>query len=212
MAGPLVTRSLPDAPWGRIDPTYIEWDIRLQAWAESQVSPSHPLTQAFVFFTERNLGLALLGMFFLGIFLWARRIRGLTLLPRPVTLRIALLAPLLVLSDWTATQLKEFVGRLKPHVDFYNPNFLPALSLPSNHAVNTTVLVLMIFFLQKPQTLKSWSGLNGLLLFWGITVVLSRVFLGQHYPLDIAAGCLVGILYAATVGQLALRLARFDRL
>ena len=56
---------------------------------------------------------------------------------------------------------------------------------PSSHAANTfCASVLLILILQKPWT--RW------LLLWALLVSYSRIYLGVHYPGDIAAGAVLG--------------------
>jgi len=60
-----------------------------------------------------------------------------------------------------------------------------SFSMPSNHAANTFCAITVICFLYPKATI--------LLLPAGLVLAISRVYMGVHYPSDVFAGMMVGI-------------------
>ncbi len=65
----------------------------------------------------------------------------------------------------------------------------------SNHASNYFGVAVFFFLLMKPM--KSWAVV--LLFSWITLIAYSRIYLGVHYPGDVMAGALFGILAAIIV-------------
>lgn len=72
------------------------------------------------------------------------------------------------------------------HVLFIKP--LNLSSFPSGHTA-TAFSIYLIFCLLLPGRWWLWVGL-----LYGLLVGYSRVYLAQHFPLDVAAGMLVGVI------------------
>lgn len=98
-----------------------------------------------------------------------------------------LILPMMLLSDYcTAKVLKPLFGRPRPlgHGGF---------AFPSVHATNAfaTAALLSYFVRNLPFRIIAICAAT--------LVALSRVYLGVHYPTDIAAGALLGVLDAAII-------------
>jgi membrane-associated phospholipid phosphatase len=95
-------------------------------------------------------------------------------------------------SDLTSSALKHYWGRPKPFVsDDAIPPF--PLSFPSNHSTNIAFFctwIALVWVIHWPKPFRNW-GLAGLLSLV-VSVGLSRVLVGQHYPLDVLAGWALG--------------------
>jgi undecaprenyl-diphosphatase len=66
-------------------------------------------------------------------------------------------------------------------------------SFPSGHAASSAAAAFALVRLTRRRTLR--------LLVWGLALVVgfSRVYVGVHYPLDVAGGIVVGLLCSAFV-------------
>jgi len=112
--------------------------------------------------------------------------------------RIAVLLLVLgiTLSDQVCNSLlKPLVGRVRPCNVLDSVHLLVncsrSFSFPSSHATNIfTGMILFSFVYQK---------LRIVLLIIAAVVAYSRVYVGVHYPFDVLAGTILGILCAFTI-------------
>ncbi|MCE5296198.1 MAG: phosphatase PAP2 family protein [Euryarchaeota archaeon] len=139
------------------------------------------------YFTE--LG-ALLIWFLVVPLLWFTKKRD-----TAVTLLVALLVVVLV-----EYSLKYAVDRPRPYevisnVDPLYRAFDP--SFPSGHAMNAFAGAIAIG--------KKWRKLLPILLALAAAIGFSRVYIGVHYPYDVASGALIGVLIGSLAVSLDLR-------
>lgn len=197
---PIVTRCLPDSPCLKFPTTWIKWDEKLQNELELKSKIQHPILDKVIWITEKPMGILLLFSAFIALFS--------LLLQRPKinTKRIVIVlcccALTVGIADISSTELKKYFGRLKPHVIFYNPNFLPALSFPSNHAFNTAVLLFLGLLLINQCTerfRKSKLIASFILVILTMLIGFSRILVGQHYPIDIIGGFVLGGIFSLLI-------------
>ena len=100
---------------------------------------------------------------------------------------------ILAADQISSTFLKNLVERLRPCNDITMTVRLlvdcgPGFSFPSSHAVNTfaAAFVLSRFYHENRYVFYTIAGL----------ISYSRVYVGVHYPADIIAGALLGIIIA----------------
>jgi len=115
-----------------------------------------------------------------------------------IVLAVAIVDPL------AARVLKPWVGRIRPCHELEDVVRLVSgcggkFCFPSNHAANMASMLAVVGY-RFPRLL--WVGLP--LVF---AVAYSRVYLGAHYPLDVAAGmvlgCTIGLLLSGILSRIA---------
>lgn len=90
------------------------------------------------------------------------------------------------------TALKPVVQRARPVVE--DPFAVHAgYSFPSGHATNNAVVVTVVLILLHPVLgARTRRALRGAAAIWVLVTCADRVFMGAHFPSDVAAGVLLG--------------------
>jgi undecaprenyl-diphosphatase len=105
----------------------------------------------------------------------------------------------LLLADWSSHTLKHFIERLRPCNELIGVRILvgcaKSFSMPSNHAVNA-------FAFATPFYIMLGSRLRYVFAFIAFLVGFSRIYVGVHYPSDVVAGAILGILLSVSVIKL----------
>jgi undecaprenyl-diphosphatase len=106
---------------------------------------------------------------------------------------IIILAVTIIISDQTASHiLKPLIARLRPCNDLISVRLLincgSGFSFPSSHAVNTfaAAFILSRFYSENKYLFYIIAAL----------IAYSRVYVGVHYPSDVIAGSILGIIIA----------------
>lgn len=123
------------------------------------------------------------------------------------------LALVITIADQTgATLIRPYVERLRPAnlenpisdmVHIVNGHRGGRYGFPSCHAANTFGLAFFVWFLFR----KRW--LTVFMMGWALLTCYSRVYLGVHYPGDLIAGTLVGLIAAYIVYRLFLKVSGY---
>ena len=104
----------------------------------------------------------------------------------------------IVVSDQSSDFIKHFIHRLRPcaveDVRLLVKHCGDTFSFTSNHAANHFAIAVFL-----SMVFRRMKWLPYLLIFWAGFISLSQVYVGLHYPADIAGGALIGVLagYAA---------------
>jgi undecaprenyl-diphosphatase len=121
---------------------------------------------------------------------------------------IAFSLVVVILTDQSCNAwLKPLFGRIRP-CRLMSVHLLvscgPALSFPSSHAANLfgqAVFFGLLFKKYLPYSLG-----------FAFLVGVSRVFVGVHYPLDVAGGMLLGVIIGAAVAGIMWHLEKMGKL
>ncbi len=116
-----------------------------------------------------------------------------------IMVRVGFLFTAIAVPSLFVTIVKRMIGRARPYVGgsldplLFDPfAWVPAYAgMPSGHA--TTAFAVMVAF----GTL--WPRARTVLLLYALLIIISRVVLVAHYPSDVLAGALVGIVGAVLV-------------
>lgn len=115
---------------------------------------------------------------------------------------LLILITIIVTDQMNSTLLKKLVRRERPCNEVYfKDQFVPVLpcsggySFPSSHATNHMGIAIMIIL-----TCGRYLGpFKWLFLVWALLIGFSQIYVGVHFPIDIAVGFLEGALLAFTI-------------
>ncbi len=173
--------------------TLEKWDEQLFLWLNNLGSA--PWDGFWIFLSEKTVWIPLYALL---IFLIFKTLKTKTALW--VLLGVAVL--ILFTDSGSTFFFKERFDRLRPcHTDLISKMRLVAkgcggqFGFLSAHAANTFGLAVLVGKILQ----KKFRWILPLLLFWAVLVAYSRIYLGVHYPLDVAAGALYGTLCALLI-------------
>ncbi len=114
------------------------------------------------------------------------------------------------LSDTVSSKfIKKSVERLRPCNDSnINDQVISRIrcgggySFTSSHAANHGALAFFFFFLFRGPN-KWWQWL---LVVWAVTIGISQIYVGVHYPLDVLGGLMVGLIIGFFMSRLSRKL------
>ena len=138
---------------------------------------------------------------------------SLILIIKKKTRRIgSILLLVLTLTTITTTYVKDIVDRERPTYEFKPEigfNYKPeqdvisrfASSFPSGHASRSAAFALIVSFMIRNRNVL---GIPAGMLMWifPIAVAFSRVYIGAHYPTDVIAGVVLGLIVANAVSRI----------
>lgn len=101
----------------------------------------------------------------------------------------------LIVSGLSNVALKQVINRARPDAEHLVS--VASLSYPSGHAMSAIAFYGFLIYLVYTFKLKAWLK-TGLILVFGfliLTIGISRVYLGVHYPSDIVGGYIAGFIW-----------------
>lgn len=128
-----------------------------------------------------------------------------------VMMIVALLLNFGISDSVSSNLVKNSVQRLRPCNDIelreqmvQRVRCSGGYSFTSSHATNhfaMAVLLIILFY-------RRWKHVLWLALLWAISISFAQVYVGVHYPFDILAGALLGILIGLTSGYIYNRIRK----
>lgn len=122
--------------------------------------------------------------------------------------KIAALSAILLITfsdQLSSFVLKDLYARIRPCRILPHVNILAgctsSYSSPSSHAVNNFAIAVLFY--------KIYPSLKWVLLGIAVTVSISRVYVGVHYPSDIILGAMIGYIFGFIFSWLVLRLNKY---
>lgn len=108
-------------------------------------------------------------------------------------------------TDSLASLLKSVFGRIRPCYDAQIGGMVRHLvdcggtySFPSSHAANHFGLATFWFLAMLQLTGKKWKWLW----IWAIAISYAQIYVGKHYPSDVVAGALLGIVVGNVMAKI----------
>lgn len=93
------------------------------------------------------------------------------------------------------TVIKLLVQRPRPETYDTLEKIIPTFSFPSGHAAGSMVAFGLLAYLLWRRLSRPWNSIAAISLFMLIIAIgISRIYLGAHYPTDVLAGWLVGLM------------------
>ena len=100
----------------------------------------------------------------------------------------------LLVADGIALLLKNLVAEPRPFITLDNVRVLivenDPMSFPSGHTTSTCAVLFALIFKYREKLLTL------ILVICCVLIGFSRIYVGVHYPLDVIAGAIIGILSA----------------
>jgi len=119
-------------------------------------------------------------------------------------------AALIVVTDQGSNVIKRSVKRYRPSHNIEMKDQVHVVKdyrggeygFISNHAANVFGVAFFAFFLLRPAKKRIVLSLFA----WALFIGYTRVYLGVHYPLDVAGGALWGLISAFILSKICLKL------
>lgn len=101
----------------------------------------------------------------------------------------------LILASVSNMMLKRFINRARPGIEHLVS--VETLSYPSGHAMSAMAFYGFLIYLCTRFRINKFlkTGLIALLVFIILSIGTSRIYLGVHYPSDIAGGYIAGLIW-----------------
>ncbi|MBP3790938.1 MAG: phosphatase PAP2 family protein [Methanobrevibacter sp.] len=122
----------------------------------------------------------------------------------------------LLFSAAIAFVLKHVVHEPRPFMSLDNVHLLitedDLNSFPSGHATSTFAVVTSLILNMKELVKKNHLVIDIALVIFAVLIIFSRMYVGVHYPGDVLAGAIVGIVGALIINKFKDRIYSISRL
>lgn len=103
----------------------------------------------------------------------------------------------LILAMGVAFLLKHGIHEPRPYITLSDVNLLvkandPYYSFPSGHSTRIFVIITLLIFNIKTLFKNNTKLISLILGIIGVLILISRVYVGDHYPLDVIGGAILG--------------------
>ena len=102
--------------------------------------------------------------------------------------------------------LKNFVHEPRPFVSFSNVHLLinesDPNSFPSGHTCSTLSVIAVLVLNMKKLSKNHYKIISTFLIVFALIIGFSRIYVGVHYPADVLAGGIIGIVGALLIVKL----------
>lgn len=120
--------------------------------------------------------------------------------------RLSILALIAFLcSDIVTAILKNIICEPRPFVTLDNVHLLIAeddpLSFPSGHTTSTLSFVTFYVLNMKELAKRHYKLIDVALIIFAVVIPFSRLYVGVHFPGDVLAGAIIGIVGALVVNR-----------
>ncbi len=108
-------------------------------------------------------------------------------------------------ADGISFVLKHVIHEPRPFMSMDNVHLLitedDLNSFPSGHTTTTIALVVSLILNMKDLAEKNYLIIDILLVIFAILIPFSRMYVGVHYPEDILAGAVIGLVGALVINK-----------
>lgn len=157
-------------------------EVSLMAWLEEARSKWPAMSRAATIVTNSGSAPVTMG---------AAAFGSLFLLMRRSPAAALLLAATVIAERFLVDGLKLWIGRVRPPID--PGHAVSSMAFPSGHAANSLTAFLAVALIAVPFPYR-WSATVAALIL-GLSVGLSRIILGVHWPSDVIGGWALALLW-----------------
>ena len=110
-------------------------------------------------------------------------------------LRLATAGGMVWLTLAIGSTIKMAIGRARPLTEYAASMHIKTFSFPSGHSSGATIAYGLLAYLTWHYLPQPWNYIvTALLIALVVLIGVSRIYLGAHFPSDVVAGWMLGVL------------------